>query len=114
MEGRWLRAYGQGPRGHQLGRGRQFDTPASGANRARAALNVHSRPALIIRAALRTGYGKHIGEGELVTIPAAQLRLMGIEGVTGDERWLVDEVAITGGGDLLGYTLRLVRGSASS
>ena len=63
---------------------------------------------------MRTGYDRHIGEGELVTIPAAQLRLMGIPGVAGDERWLVDEVAITGGGNLLRYSLRLVRGSASS
>ena len=39
---------------------------------------------------------------------------MGIPGVTGDERWLVDEVQIWGIGDLLQYTLRLVRGSASS
>ena len=60
------------------------------------------------------GYGQHISEGELVTIPAAQFRLMGISNVTGDERWLVDEVSITGGGDLLQYSLRLVRGSASS
>ena len=39
---------------------------------------------------------------------------MGIPGVTGDEQWLVDEVRIRGVGDLLSYSLRLVRGSASS
>ena len=39
---------------------------------------------------------------------------MGIPGVTGDERWLVDQVQILSLGDLLSYTLRLVRGSASS
>ena len=63
---------------------------------------------------MRTGHDRHIEEGELVTLPAAQLRLMGIPGVTGDERWLVDEVQIRGIGDLLSYSLRLVRGSASS
>ncbi len=92
----------------------EFDSAMSGANRARAALNVHAQPALVIRAAMQTGYGRHISEGQLVTIPAAQLRLMGIEGVLDDEKWLVDEVTITGAGDVVQYTLRLVRGSASS
>ena len=63
---------------------------------------------------MRTGHDRHIEEGELVTLTEVQLRLMGIPGVIGDERWLVDEVSITGGGDLLRYSLRLVRGSASS
>ena len=92
----------------------EFDTAADGANRARAALNIHGQPALVIRAARRTGYGQHISEGELVTLPAAQLRLMGIPGVTGDEQWLVDEVRILGIGDLLSYSLRLVGALASS
>ena len=92
----------------------EFDTASIGAERARAALDLYAQPALIIRAAMRTGHDRHIGEGELVTLPAAQLRLMGIPGVTGDEQWLVDEVQIRGIGDLLSYTLRLVRGSASS
>ena len=92
----------------------EFDSSSGGANRARAALNIHAQPALVIRAVMRTGYDRHIGEGELVSLREQQLRLMGIPGVTGDERWLVDEVAINGGGDLLRYSLRLVRGSASS
>ena len=92
----------------------EFDTASIGAARARAALDLYAQPALIIRATMRTGHDRHIGDGELVTLPAAQLRLMGIPGVTGDERWLVDEVRILGIGDLLSYTLRLVRGSASS
>ena len=92
----------------------EFDTASIGAARARAALDLYAQPVQIIRAAMRTGHDRHIGEGQLVTLPAAQLRLMGIPGVTGDERWLVDEVQIRGIGDLLSYSLRLVRGSASS
>ena len=59
---------------------------------------------------MRTGHDRHIGEGQLVTRPEAQLRLMGIPRVTGAEQWLVDKVQIRGIGDLLSYTLRLVRG----
>ena len=92
----------------------EFDTASIGAARARAALDLYAQPVQIIRAAMRTGHDRHIGEGQLVTLPAAQLRLMGIPGVTGDERWLVDEVSISGGGNLLRYSLRLVRGLASS
>ena len=33
----------------------------------------------------RANAGRHIGEGDLVTLPEAQLRLMG---APGDERWL--------------------------
>ena len=92
----------------------EFDNASSGAERARAALDLYAQPALIIRAAMRTGHDRHIGEGQLVTRPEAQLRLMGIPRVTGAEQWLVDKVQIRGIGDLLSYTLRLVRGSASS
>ena len=92
----------------------EFETASTGAARARAALDLYAQPVQLVRAAMRTGHDRHLGEGELVTLPAAQLRLMGIPGVTGDERWLVDEVQIRGVGDLLSYSLRLVRGSASS
>ena len=47
----------------------EFDSLSGGANRARAALNIHAQPALVIRAAMRTGYDRHIGEGQFVTPP---------------------------------------------
>ena len=63
---------------------------------------------------MQIGCGRHNAERELVTIPAAQLRLTGIERVTDDDECLVDQVMITGTGDVLQYSQRLLRGSALS
>ena len=64
----------------------EFDSRAAGALRASALIDLFAQPALIVRAELRANADVHLDEGQLVTLPEAQLRLMGIPGVVGDEQ----------------------------